>query len=69
MCPEVIRQKQIRVLCKVYPVISRALRRQVPIPAGQSLLLGFIWVGDSLDASSIVVSRIAKLLTRITEKL
>lgn len=39
------------------------------IPAGQSLLLGFIWVGDSLDASSIVVSRIAKLLTRITEKL
>ena len=39
------------------------------IPAGQSLLLGFIWVSDSLDASSIVVSRIAKLLTRITEKL
>ena len=39
------------------------------IPADQSLLLGFIWVGDSLDASSIVVSRIAKLLTRITEKL
>ena len=39
------------------------------IPADQSLLLGFIWVGDSLDASSIVASRIAKLLTRITEKL
>ena len=39
------------------------------IPTDQSLLLGFVWVGDRLVPSSIVTSRIEKLLTRITEKL
>ena len=39
------------------------------IPADQSLLLGFIWVGDRLLPSSIIAKRIEKLLTRITEKL
>ena len=39
------------------------------IPADQSLLLGFIWVGDRLGPSPIMASRIEKLLTRITEKL
>ena len=39
------------------------------IPSDQSLLLGFVWVGDRLAPSSIVGSRIEKLLTRIAEKL
>ena len=39
------------------------------IPSDQSLLLGFVWVGDRLAPSFIVGSRIEKLLTRIAEKL
>ena len=39
------------------------------IPANQSLLLGFIWVGDRLVPSTIVANRIGKLVTRIAEKL
>ena len=39
------------------------------IPADQSLLLCFVWMGDRLAPSPIVASRIGKLITRITEKL
>ena len=35
----------------------------------QSLLLSFIWTGDSLAPSTVVASRIDKLTTRIAEKL
>ena len=39
------------------------------IPTDQSLLLGFIWTSDRLAPSSLVASRIEKLLFRIVEKL
>ena len=39
------------------------------IPADQSLLLCFIWVGDRLVPSHIIANRIEKLVTRIVEKL
>ena len=39
------------------------------VPDGQSLLLSFIWTGDSLAPSTVVASRIDKLTTRIAEKL
>ena len=39
------------------------------VPDDLSLLLSFIWVGDSLVPSPVVASRIGKLVVRIAEKL
>ena len=39
------------------------------IPADQSLLVCFVWIGDHIVPSPVVASRIGKLVTRITEKL
>ena len=39
------------------------------VPADQSLLLCFVWISDRLTPSSMVFTRVNKLLMRITEAL
>ena len=39
------------------------------VPAGQSLIVGFVWLSDQLVPTSVVYARLQKLLARITEKI
>ncbi len=39
------------------------------IPAGETLLVGFLWQADTTVASAKVADRVQKLVKRITEKL
>lgn len=39
------------------------------LPADESLLLGFVWIGDELATSGKIDNRIEKLVKRIAEKI